>query len=131
MNITTRRKDVIAKFASFVKKLDTTDKRTLYDVLALIRGPDFVHPSTDSLKHDFTCRIRYMLGFEIKSGDAKSRLSHTCWPAVNGWPWESMSTHMKTLLKAENGSGNVYHYTVHAKEAINRLTELGYIKETS
>jgi len=60
--------NVVDKFREWFTALPVTEQRDLYDILALLRGPDDYESTA---KDEFTCRIRHMLGVMERTGDTR------------------------------------------------------------
>jgi len=57
-----KRKNVLLKFKDFLGRCNKEEKKELYDVLTVLRGPDNAS-DTSKIKRVFTCKIRDALGF--------------------------------------------------------------------
>ena len=114
---------VINKFQKFWKKLNVREKRTLYDLLAMIRGPPSMH-NRDEFKDQLTSRIRWILfGEDLRYAFTNDQpISREMFDALREW---SSSTGVVKFRDTPLPDGAA-HYFGHALNALRRLEELGY-----
>jgi len=115
-----KKKNVVEKFRNWFKRLPVTEQRDLYDILALLRGPD---TENYKVKDTFTCRIRHILGVVERPGDTRKFSGRHFLPYTNSEPFDSYEGAMDKAEELCEG-----HYLAHAKEAIKRLHDLGILE---
>lgn len=112
-----KKKNVVEKFNEFVSRLNNKEKQQLYDLLCMMRGPDYDDEDYPNVKYEFTARVRYILGFNnIYLG------------AINPTDFPKRSVLLQMLKEHEINTGFI-HYTSHVRYIINNLTNLGIIKK--
>ena len=99
------KKHVLSKFKDFLEKCDNAEKRTLYNVLTALRGPD-KGSETSQIKQVFTCKIREILGFN---------------PIIQVLPRKNT----RLLIKQLRIAG--HHWMTHVEVALNVLGEVNLI----
>jgi len=117
--------NVVEKFREWFTALTVTEQRDLYDILALVRGPD---SNNYDVKKYLTSRIRYMLGIAERPGDER-RYGDRCFiPSTNNKPFPSYTETVAEVKGFKKTYVNVNtHYYNHAEEALKRLKDLGIL----
>jgi hypothetical protein len=120
----TKKKDVVQKFKTFYLGLDEVERRTLYDILTALRGPDD-KSSRGVKKRNITNRIRYLLGIH-SSGMADVGACNkpaNFYVGTNSEPFPSFNFLNKKFKLTSSGK----HYNEHALRALQELDALGYL----
>ena len=114
-------KNVVQKFRGFWSGLNKNEKGNLYDLLATIRGPDINNKSqyqnSNKIKRLGTGRIRYMLMGNSADGirtDNKLKRSDLIV--------------LTQLIDKTRSKNNFSHYTIHLRNAIDVLEEIGIVE---
>jgi hypothetical protein len=125
----TKKKDVVQKFKTFFLNLDNEERRTLYDLLSCIRGPDI---ESKCFKKIVTARIRFLLGVtrhNIPNGE--TGISNTLkyfspsYSAIEFSTLKNTLTEFKLLDSGEDRFER--HYEAHLVAALEHLNAMGYM----
>jgi len=115
-------KNVVEKFRNwFTKELTVTEQRDLYDVMAMIRGPDRIEDRT--WKMFLTGRVRHLLGIIERPGDMQE-YARSFIPLSNDEPFLTFEEMIEETEKIPTG-----HYHDHAIGMLRRLEILGIIRK--
>lgn len=118
------KENVIEKFNMFFTKLNQTEQRHLYDLLSMLRGPD-LGDDKDTVKIATTCRIRAMLG--VQGCNFASATPRNTSPMIENQPIDVTTVRSQLTVFKDSNS----HFVWHAEDALQTLTELGILKETT
>jgi len=122
-----KEKNVVEKFRKwFTEQLTVTEQRDLYDIMAMLRGPD--DEGSDNIskrilfKSNLTMRVRHLLGVIARGGDSRA-FSRTFMPLSTDSPFPLFDEIMELTIQINN-----VHYRDHARAMLQALLNIGIIK---
>lgn len=117
----TKKKNVVKKFQTFMTHLNPEEKRDIYNLLALVRGPD---NGDEDIKHETTKKIRYLLKLN-EPGSGINFCSETFrrYPAFSTDPLDLsyLEHYLDIPLKTKPSD---CHFAVHVEDAVTTLKRL-------